>query len=245
MRLKGKNAVITGGASGIGRVTAELFAREGANVAIWDFDDSGKEVAAGIIENGGKASFYQVDVSQKNEVDNALSRTEEEFGEIDILINNAGITRDGLLTKMDPQEWQKVIDVNMTGVFNCGQAVASGMVERGEGVIINTSSVVGVYGNVGQTNYSATKAGLIGLTKTWAKELGKKGVRVNAVAPGFIATAMTEKVPEKVLNKMREKTPLGRLGDPEDIASGYLYLASDEASFVNGAILQIDGGLVL
>ncbi len=245
MRLEGKVAVITGGASGIGRETALVFAREGASVGIWDFDESGIEVAQHIEKNGGKSFFARVDVSKIQEVEKALEETEKELGNIDILINNAGITRDGFLTKMASEDWQKVIEVNLTGVFNCSQAVARKMMERQEGVIINSSSVVGVYGNVGQTNYSATKSGVIGLTKTWSKELGKKGIRVNAVAPGFIATPMTEKVPGKILDMMREKTPLGRLGQPEDIANAYLFLASDEGAFVNGAVLQVDGGLVL
>lgn len=245
MRLQGKVAVITGGASGIGRETALIFAREGAGVAIWDMDQEGAEVAEHIEKNGGQALFSRVDVSKASEVEKALKEVEEKLGKVDILINNAGITRDGFLTKMDPQDWQKVMDVNLTGVFNCSKVVAQSMLEREQGVIINSSSVVGVYGNVGQTNYSATKAGVIGLTHTWSKELGKKGIRVNAVAPGFVATPMTEKVPDKILDKMKDKTPLGRLGQPEDIANAYLYLASDEAAFVNGAILQVDGGLVL
>lgn len=245
MRLHEKVAIITGGASGIGREAALVFAREGASVAIWDFDDSGAEVADHIEKNGGKSFFYKVDVSKAQEVEKALEETENKLGDIDILINNAGITRDGFLTKMSLEDWQKVMDVNLTGVFNCSKAVAQKMMERQEGVIINASSVVGVYGNVGQTNYSATKSGVIGMTKTWAKELGKKGIRVNAVAPGFVATPMTEKVPEKILERMKDKTPLGRLGQPEDIANAFLYLASDQASFVNGAVLQVDGGLVL
>ncbi len=245
MRLHEKVAIITGGASGIGREAALVFAREGARVAIWDFDDSGAEVADHIEKNGGKSFFYKVDVSKAQEVEKALEETENQLGDIDILINNAGITRDGFLTKMSLEDWQKVMDVNLTGVFNCSKVVAQKMMARQEGVIINASSVVGVYGNVGQTNYSATKAGVIGMTKTWAKELGKKGIRVNAVAPGFVATPMTEKVPEKILNRMKDKTPLGRLGQPEDIANAFLYLASDQASFVNGAVLQVDGGLVL
>ncbi len=245
MRLQGRVAIITGGASGIGKETAELFAREGARIAIWDFADSGSEVASAIEKNGGRAIFVKTDVSEAEDVEQALEKTEKELGPVDILINNAGITRDGFLTKMDLENWQKVMDVNLTGVFNCARVVAPGMMERQNGVIINSSSVVGVYGNVGQTNYSATKSGVIGMTKTWSKELGKKGVRVNAVAPGFVATPMTDKVPEKILDKMKGRTPLGRLGQPQDIAQAYLYLASEAASFVNGAVLQVDGGLVL
>ncbi len=245
MRLQGRVAIVTGGAGGIGKETAELFAREGARVAIWDFDDSGSEVAAAIAKDGGQAIFVKTDVSRAEDVEQALEKTEKDLGPVEILINNAGITRDGFLTKMDLENWQKVMDVNLTGIFNCARVVAPGMMERQSGVIINSSSVVGVYGNVGQTNYSATKSGVIGMTKTWSKELGKKGVRVNAVAPGFVATPMTDKVPEKILDKMKGSTPLGRLGQPRDIAQAYLYLASEEASFVNGAVLQVDGGLVL
>lgn len=198
-----------------------------------------------IRENSGEAIFCPTDVCNAQEVQNSLEMTLQELGQIDILINNAGITRDGFLTRMELKDWQKVMEVNLTGVFNCTRAIAEKMMEQGEGCIINASSVVGVYGNIGQTNYSATKAGVIGLTRSWAKELGRKGIRVNAVAPGFIATKMTEKVPEKVLDRMKGNTPLGRLGKPEDVAWAYLYLASDHASFVNGAILQVDGGLVL
>lgn len=246
MRLEGKVAVITGGGSGIGRETAVAFAREGARVAIWDYDkDMGQKTAEEIQEKGGEALFFQVDVSQEAEVAQAAQSTLEAFSVVDILINNAGITRDGFLTKMATEDWQKVLDVNLTGVFLCTKALIPQMMERESGVVINTSSVVGVYGNIGQTNYSATKAGVVGMTKSWAKEFGKKGIRVNAIAPGFIQTAMTEAVPEKVLDKMEKKTPLGRLGSPEDIAWAYVYLASEEASFVSGAVLQVDGGLTL
>jgi 3-oxoacyl-[acyl-carrier protein] reductase len=169
----------------------------------------------------------------------------QRFGGIDILINNAGITRDATLLKMTPEQWNQVIAVNLSGVFHCTKAVALHMVERGKGKIINTSSIVGISGNFGQTNYAATKAGLIGMTKTWARELGPKGITVNAVAPGFIATEMVKKMPEKVLQGMRERTPMRRLGEPRDVANAYLFLASDEADFINGAVLSVDGGLTL
>jgi 3-oxoacyl-[acyl-carrier protein] reductase len=169
----------------------------------------------------------------------------QKFGGIDILINNAGITRDATLLKMTAEQWNQVIGVNLTGVFNCTKAVAPQMVERGKGRIINASSLVGITGNFGQTNYAASKAGLIGMTQTWARELGPKGITVNAVAPGFIATDMVKKMPEKVLQAMREKTPMRRLGEPRDIANAYLFLASDEADFINGAVIRVDGGLTL
>jgi len=169
----------------------------------------------------------------------------EKFGVIDILINNAGITRDATLLKMTEEQWEQVIGVNLSGVFHCTKAVATHMVEKAKGRIINASSVVGIYGNFGQTNYSATKAGVIAMTKTWARELGPKGIRVNAVAPGFIATDMVRKMPEKVLQSMAERTPLRRLGQPRDVANAYLFLASQEADFINGAVLSVDGGVVL
>ena len=174
-----------------------------------------------------------------------IEETVRTYGRVDILVNNAGITQDATLLKMTEKQWDLVIDVNLKGVFNCGQAAANVMVEQGSGVILNATSVVGLYGNYGQTNYAATKWGVIGMTKTWAKELGKKGVRVNAVAPGFILTPMTEKMPEKVLDMMKDKAPIKRLGMPEDIANAYLYLASDEASFVTGTVLEVSGGVVL
>ncbi|RMG37053.1 MAG: SDR family oxidoreductase, partial [Methanobacteriota archaeon] len=179
------------------------------------------------------------------QVQSAAETVVKEFGKIDILINNAGITRDARLLKMSPEDWQKVIDVNLTGVFNTTRTIAPFMVENGYGRIINASSVVGLYGNFGQTNYVATKAGVIGMTKVWARELGPKGITVNAIAPGFIATEMIETVPEKVIQLLLEKTPLRRLGQPEDVANAYLFLASEEASFINGAVLSVDGGLTI
>lgn len=245
MRLAGKVAIITGGSKGIGRETAILFAREGASVAVVDVDSAaGQETIEEIASFEGKAVFFLVDVAETEQVQHMVQETLEKFGRIDILINNAGITRDAFLTKMDLAAWTSVININLTGVFNYTQAVASTMIQQGSGSIINASSVVGVYGNVGQTNYSAAKAGVIGMTKSWARELGKKGIRVNAIAPGFIISDMTAKVPEKVLDIMKEKTPLGRLGTTRDVANAYLFLASEESGFINGAILSVDGGLV-
>jgi len=246
MRLKDKVAIITGGAKGIGRETALLFAREGAKVVIGDFDEeAGRKTLEDILALGAEALFCKVDVTDRVSVEEMVKKTKERFGRVDILINNAGITADALLTKMTDQQWDKVIDVNLKGVFLCTRAVAPVMIEQGYGVILNASSVVGVYGNIGQTNYAATKAGVIGMTRSWAKELGRKGIRVNAVAPGFIMTEMTARVPEKILELMKERTPLGRLGQPRDVAAAYLFLASDEASFINGQVLGVDGGLVI
>ncbi|QGP91874.1 3-oxoacyl-[acyl-carrier-protein] reductase FabG [Neomoorella glycerini] len=246
MRIKDKVAIITGGARGIGKETALLFAREGAMVVIGDFDAAaGEQTLAELKSTGARALFFKVDVTDRASVQNMVDATKGEFGRIDILINNAGITADAFLTKMTEEQWDKVIAVNLKGVFNCTQAVVPIMMEQGSGVILNASSVVGVYGNVGQTNYAATKAGVIGMTKSWAKELGKKGIRVNAIAPGFIITDMTAKVPEKVLELMQSRTPLGRLGVPKDVAAAYLFLASDEASYINGQVLGVDGGLMI
>ncbi|RKL63999.1 3-oxoacyl-ACP reductase FabG [Thermoanaerobacteraceae bacterium SP2] len=246
MRLKDKVAIITGGAKGIGKKTALLFAKEGAKVVICDFDETaGKNTLEELKAQGSDASFFKVDVTNRSSVQNMVNEAKAKYGKIDILINNAGITADAFLTKMTEEQWDKVIAVNLKGVFNCSQAVAPIMMEQSSGVILSASSVVGVYGNIGQTNYAATKAGVIGMTKSWARELGKKGVRVNAVAPGFIITDMTAKVPEKVLDLMKSKTPLGRLGYPEDVARAYLFLASDEASYINGQVLGVDGGLII
>jgi 3-oxoacyl-[acyl-carrier protein] reductase len=245
MRLQNKVALITGGARGIGKTTAKRFLEEGASVVIADFDDqTGKETEVEL-RAIGPTTFVKVNVTQTADAEAMVRAALDAYGRIDILVNNAGITIDGFLTKMDEESWQKVIDVNLTGVFKCTKAVVPVMMEQGSGVILNASSVIGIYGNIGQTNYAATKAGVIGLTLSWAKEMGPKGIRVNAVAPGFVVTDMTAKVPEKVLDLMESKTPLKRLGQPEDIASAYLYLASDEASFVNGTVLSVDGGLVL
>jgi 3-oxoacyl-[acyl-carrier protein] reductase len=245
-RLENKIAVITGGADGIGKAGALRFAAEGAVVVIWDMNlEKGLETVTEIEEAGGKACCAKVNTASFAEVEAATKDTLERFGRIDILVNNAGITRDASLKKMTSEQWQQVIDVNLTGVFNCTKCISAGMVEKGYGRIINTSSVVALYGNFGQANYAATKAGLIGLTKTLARELGRKGVTVNVVAPGFIATDMTKKMPENVLKAMEEKVPVGRLGNPAEIAAAYLFLASDEAAYINGAILSVDGGITI
>ena len=245
-RAQDKVVIITGGASGIGRVSALRFAAEGAKVVIWDIDQTKAEATLGEIEAaGGVAVTAIVDTTQPGQVAAAARAAHARFGRLDVLINNAGITRDATLRKMTLAQWQQVLDVNLTGVFVCTQAVAPYMEAQQSGRIINTSSVVGLYGNFGQANYAATKAGLIGLTKTLARELGKYNITVNAVAPGFIATDMIAIVPEKIIDQMKSRTPLRRLGTPEDIASAYLFLASDEAGFISGAVLSVDGAVTI
>lgn len=246
MRLDNKTAIITGSGRGIGKATALLFAQEGANVIVCDVNIKDVEDTVKLIqEKGGAAEGVQVDVTKREDISQMVETVLEEYGRIDILVNNAGITMDAPLLKMTDEKFNTVIDINLKGVYLCTQSVAKVMIEQQRGVILNASSFTGIYGNYGQTNYVATKSAVIGMTKAWAKELGPKGIRVNAVAPGFIVTTMTGKVPDKVLEMMKQNCPLKQLGKPEDIAYAYLYLASDEASFVNGAILEVTGGLTL
>jgi 3-oxoacyl-[acyl-carrier protein] reductase len=242
MRLKDKIALITGGANGIGLATAERFVREGAKVILWDVSAKGAEVAERLRKGGYEVIFKKVSVTDQGEVVAAVAEAREHYGRIDILINNAGITKDRTLLKMSKQEWDDVIAVNLTGVFNCTQAVAPIMKEQNYGRIVSASSNVAIRGNYGQTNYVATKTAIIGMTKVWAMELGRYGITANCIAPGFIHTAMTDLMPEGVRKQSIPQIPLGRWGVPEDIANGYLYLASDEASFVSGICLTIDGG---
>ena len=252
MRLKDKVALVTGGAAGIGKATAERFANEGATVVICDVNEAaGKAVASNL---GADSRFYSVDMSNRTAVQAWVDDVQARYGRIDILVNNAGIVRDGQLVKfkdgaitgrMSEADFDLVIAINLKGVFNGGQAVAPYMIQQGGGVILNASSVVGLDGNFGQTNYVATKAGVIGMTKVWARELGRYNIRVNAVAPGFTATEILTAMPEKVLDGMKARTPLRRLGEPRDIANAYLFLASDEASFITGEVLRVDGGLVV
>lgn len=245
-RLAGRVALITGAGQGLGKAIALRFAQEGAKVVALDVAPDGINAVAGEIKAAGGESLAVVcDVTQRAQVAAAVQAALDAFGQLDILCNNAGITRDARLVKMTEEQFDQVIAVNLKGVFNMTQAVAPHMVERGYGRIITTSSVVGLYGNFGQTNYVATKAGVIGMTRVWARELGPKGITANAVAPGFIATDMVKTVPQEVLDKFISMTPARRLGEPEDIANAFLFLASDEASFVNGAVLSVDGGLVL
>ena len=242
MRLKGKIALITGGANGIGLATAERFGKEGAKIILWDMSDNGAAVAERLKKEGVDAIFKKISVTDMDEVQKAVAEARDHFGRIDILINNAGITRDRTLLKMSKQEWDDVIAVNLTGVFNCTQAVAPVMKDQNYGRIVSASSNVAIRGNFGQTNYVATKSAIIGMTKVWAIELGRFGITVNCIAPGFIQTAMTDLMPEEVRKQSIPTIPLGKWGVPDDIANGYLYLASDEASFVSGICLTIDGG---
>ena len=239
--LESKIAVITGGGRGIGKATAQLFTNEGATVVIAEFDEvSGQSTA-----NELGAHFIKTDISNEESVNALFNFVSSEFGKLDILVNNAGILADSTLKKLDPDSFDAVINVNLRGVYLCGRAAADIMIEQGSGVILNASSVVAHHGNFGQTNYVASKAGVIGITKVWARELGKDGIRVNAVAPGFIQTNMTAGMPEKVVEMMEEKVPLKRWGQPEDVANAYAFLASDEASYITGAVLNVDGGVVV
>lgn len=245
MRLQNKVAIITGGANGIGYATAKRFLEEGAKVAICDLAGPGLAKAAEELAALGETLALPCDVTDEQAVIAMVEKAVEHFGGLDILINNAGITQDAQLMKMSAEQFDRVLSVNLKGVFLCTKAAAPHMIARGSGRVINAASVVGLYGNFGQSNYAATKAGLIGMTKTWAKELGRKNICVNAVAPGFILTDMVRKMPENVLEKMREKTPMKRLGTVEEVASVYLFLASDEASYVNGAVISVDGAITL
>jgi 3-oxoacyl-[acyl-carrier protein] reductase len=246
MRLKGKVAIVTGAGQGIGAATARKFAREGAIVAICDLNaDAVAQVESACREAGAQANGYVLDVANRDAVVKMVADVIARHGRIDVLVNNAGITRDARLQKMTLQQFDDVIDVNLRAVFNATQIVADIMVEQGAGVVLNASSVVGIYGNYGQTNYAASKFGVIGFTKTWSRELGPKGVRVNAVAPGFVDTPILSTVPDAVLDKMRSQVPLGRLAQPEEIANVYAFLASDEASYINGAVLEVSGGMTL
>jgi 3-oxoacyl-[acyl-carrier protein] reductase len=239
--LENKIAIITGGGRGIGKATAKLFTNEGATVVIAEFDEvSGQSTA-----NELGAHFIKTDISNEESVNALFNFISSEFGQLDILVNNAGILADSTLKKLDPDSFDAVINVNLRGVYLCGRAAADIMIEQGSGVILNASSVVAHHGNFGQTNYVASKAGVIGITKVWARELGKDGIRVNAVAPGFIQTNMTAGMPEKVVDMMGEKVPLKRWGQPEDVANAYTFLASDEASYITGAVLNVDGGVVV
>lgn len=241
MRLAGKVAIVTGGSRGIGRAICEKFAQEGAKMVITTASTSVPKFEQENIVG------YQVNIADKSAVEAFVNDVKAKYGAVDILVNNAGITRDGLINKLTEEMWDEVINVNLKGVFYITQAVGPMMMEQGKGSIINISSVVGEYGNIGQTNYSATKAGVIGMMKSWAKEFSRKGaaVRVNSIAPGFINTDMMKTVPDKVLDPIREKTMLGRLGEPEEIANAALFLASDESSFITGHNLSVNGGLRL
>ncbi len=252
MRMKDKVVLVTGGAAGIGKATALKFAEEGAKVVICDVNETtGQET---VKELGVDAAYYKVNVANREEVQKWVDDVVAKYGRVDVMVSNAGILRDGQLVKvkegqlvsqMSEADFDLVISVNLKGVFNCAQAVAPQMIKQGGGVILNATSIVGLDGNFGQTNYVATKSGVIGMTKVWARELGKFGIRVNAVAPGFTATEILNSMPEKIIEGMKARTPLGRMGEPRDIANAYLFLASDEASFITGETLRVDGGIVV
>ena len=246
MRLKGKVSIITGGASGIGKATALKFAQEGAIVAVCDLNQEAIDATVNEVKAaGGEAVGYIVNVTNKSQINDMVGDLKARFGRIDVLVNNAGIVQDAQLTKMTDEQFDLVVDINLKGVYNCAKAVIDTMVAQGGGVILNASSVVGVYGNFGQTNYAATKFGVIGFVKTWDKELGKKGIRANAVCPGFVATPILKAMPEKVIQAMEDRVPMKRMAQPEEIANLYAFLASDEASYINGAAIEITGGLTL
>jgi len=246
MRLVGKVAIITGAGRGIGQATALKFAKEGAMVAVCDIDERTAIDTARMIEGvGGEAMAFRVVVTDKLSIQNMVLAVHERFGKIDVLVNNAGIAADAQLKRMTDEQFDRVIDINLKGTYNCTKAVVDIMLEQQSGVILNASSIVGLYGNFGQTNYAASKFGVIGMVKTWARELGKRGIRANAVCPGYIATTILNTIPDKVLDAMETKVPMGRLGKPEEIANAYAFLASDEASYINGAVLEVSGGLTI
>ncbi len=243
--LKDKVVVITGAAGGIGKATALRFAEEGADIVVADFADGAATVAE-VEAKGRKAIYVQTDVTNIDSAKAMIAKAIETFGRVDVLINNAGITKDAMMKKMAKESFDAVIAVNLTGVFNCTSAVLPNMLENKSGVVLTTSSIVGLFGNIGQTNYAASKWGVIGMTKSWAKEMAKNGLRFNCVAPGFIGTDMVRKIPAEVLQeKIIIKIPAGRLGEPEEIAAAFAFLASDDAKFINGAVLSVDGACTI
>lgn len=243
-RLENQVAIITGGAKGIGKGICEVFCKEGAKVALWDVLDSGAETAAEIAANGGSIFFQKVDVTDRSSVDTAIEHVRAQYGKIDILINNAGVLRDRSFMKMTSEEWQTVMNVNLNALYNTCQSVLPHMIEHGYGRIVSASSINGLLGAFGQTNYAATKAAIIGFTKSMAREVGRKGVTVNAIAPGFIKTDMTDSMPEEVIKQGIAAIPVRRIGTVEDIAYAYLFLASKEAGFINGETLNVNGGVL-
>ena len=246
MKLKGKVAVITGAAQGIGYATARKFLDEGAMVALADLSAEALQAARSSLKvNGEIIETFAVDVTRREQLDEMVGTLRSRFGRIDVLVNNAGITQDARIQNMTDEQFDRVIDVNLKGTYNSSKAVLAPMLEQGAGVILNASSVVGLYGNFGQTNYAASKFGVIGFVKTWARELGPKGIRCNAVCPGFIATHILESIPQRVLSQLTDRVPLKRLGRPEEVANVYAFLASDEASYINGAVIEVAGGLTV
>jgi len=246
MRLADKVSIITGAGQGIGRATALKFAAEGAKVAVCDINaEAVEDTVNAVREAGGEVAGFHVDVTDKESIARMVAGVMAKWGRIDTLVNNAGIVQDAQFKKMTDEQFERVIDVNLKGVYNCTKAVVDIMLEQNSGVILNASSIVGLYGNFGQTNYAATKFGVIGMVKTWARELGRKGIRANAICPGFIETSILSSIPDKVIRMMEEKVPLGRLGKPEEIANAYAWLASDEASYINGAVIEVSGGCTI
>ena len=244
MRLQDKVAIVTGSARGLGRAIVTRLAKEGAKVVVTDMDQAScDQVAEEIVAGGGVAMAVACNVTDRAAVQALATATVARYGKIDILVNNAGITKDASLKKMTDDQWDAVINVNLKAVFICTQEITRYMVEQKSGRVISMSSLAGVEGNFGQTNYSASKAGIIGMTKTWAKELGKSRVTANAIAPGFMDTEMTRTIPQNIVDQMLAKIPVGRAGRPEEVAAAVVYLASDEAGFVNGVTLNVNGGM--
>ncbi|RKZ17343.1 3-oxoacyl-ACP reductase [bacterium] len=243
--LEGRVSIITGGARGIGKAIAMELADAGSDIVIFDVLDEGVDTAREIEKKGRKAGFYKVDITDLDAVNSVVEKVLEEFGRIDILVNNAGITRDTLLMRMEESDFDLVIKVNLKGTFNCTKAVLKPMMKARWGRIINISSIIGLMGNAGQANYAASKAGIIGFTKSVAKELGKRNITVNAIAPGFIRTPMTEKLSDEVKESYFKLIPLGRFGEPEDVAKVVRFLASDDAGYITGQVIQVDGGLLM
>jgi 3-oxoacyl-[acyl-carrier protein] reductase len=246
MRLTGKVSIITGAGQGIGRATALKFAKEGAKVAVCDINLTTVDETVRLVrEAGGEAAGFRVDVTDKDSIAAMVEGVMAKWGRVDTLVNNAGIVQDAQFKKMSEDQFDRVIDVNLKGVYNCTKAVVDIMLAQNSGVILNASSIVGIYGNFGQTNYAATKFGVIGMVKTWARELGRKGIRANAICPGFVETPILASMPEKVVRMMEDRVPMGRLAKPEEIANTYAWLASDEASYINGAVIEVSGGVTI
>ncbi|MDH4151512.1 MAG: 3-oxoacyl-ACP reductase FabG [Betaproteobacteria bacterium] len=246
MRLKDKVAIITGAGRGIGQATAVKFAREGAKVLVCDIKQDWIDDTVALCQaEGGDAMGHIADVRDMKSLEAMVKATVDRWGRVDCLVNNAGIVADAQLKNMTEDQFDSVIDINLKGVYNCTRAVVHKMLEQQSGVILNASSIVGLHGNFGQTNYAASKFGVIGMVKTWARELGRKGIRANAVCPGFIATSILGSIPEKVIGALEDRVPMGRLGKPEEIANTFAFLASDEASYINGAVIEVSGGLTI
>ncbi len=246
MRLKDRVSIITGAGRGIGQATAVKFAREGSKVVVCDLSADAIAETVQLCEREGAQTLGAVaDVTDAKSLQKMVEATLAKFGRIDCLVNNAGIVADAQMKNMTDEQFDKVIAVNLKGVFNCTKAVVDTMLAQKSGVILNSSSIVGLYGNFGQSNYAAAKFGVIGMAKTWARELGRKGIRSNAVCPGFVSTSILATIPEKVIKALEDKVPMGRLGKPEDIANTFAFLASDDASYINGAVIEVSGGLTI